>query len=90
VLAESEKLGVKDDGAAREAFHARFQRRALLVNESCACPRPRFSSPYCPWLRELGTALNEFMRFAQTLRSNEKSEAQTFLDHFFVRSVTGA
>src|SRR5207249_4707461 len=28
-------------------------------------------------------ALIEFVRFAQTLRGDEKSEAQTFLDHFF-------
>jgi SAM-dependent methyltransferase len=32
---------------------------------------------------ELKKALNEFVRFAQTLRGDEKSEAQTFLDHFF-------
>ena len=32
---------------------------------------------------ELKSALNEFVRFAQTLRGDEKSEAQTFLDHFF-------
>jgi hypothetical protein len=28
-------------------------------------------------------ALGEFVRFAQTLRGDEKSEAQSFLDHFF-------
>jgi hypothetical protein len=28
-------------------------------------------------------ALREFVRFAQTLRGDEKSEAQSFLDHFF-------
>src|SRR5437870_13124050 len=27
--------------------------------------------------------LSEFVRFAQTLKGDEKSEAQTFLDHFF-------
>src|SRR5881275_1428063 len=32
---------------------------------------------------ELKNALNEFVSFAQTLRGDEKSEAQTFLDHFF-------
>ena len=32
---------------------------------------------------ELKNALNEFVRFAQTLRGDEKSEAQSFLDHFF-------
>ena len=32
---------------------------------------------------ELKSALGEFVRFAQTLRGDEKSEAQTFLDHFF-------
>jgi SAM-dependent methyltransferase len=32
---------------------------------------------------ELKSALNEFVRFAQILRGDEKSEAQTFLDHFF-------
>src|SRR5216117_248286 len=32
---------------------------------------------------DLKSALNEFVRFAQTLRGDEKSEAQTFLDHFF-------
>src|SRR5437764_5526610 len=31
----------------------------------------------------LKNALSEFVRFAQTLRGDEKSEAQTFLDHFF-------
>ena len=33
--------------------------------------------------QELKAALNEFVRFAQTLRGDEKSEAQSFLDHFF-------
>src|SRR5437879_6466843 len=32
---------------------------------------------------ELKNALAEFVRFAQTLRGDEKSEAQTFLDDFF-------
>lgn len=32
---------------------------------------------------ELKSAFDEFVRFAQTLRGDEKSEAQTFLDHFF-------
>lgn len=32
---------------------------------------------------DLKYALTEFVRFAQTLRGDEKSEAQTFLDHFF-------
>jgi hypothetical protein len=32
---------------------------------------------------ELKSALTDFVRFAQTLRGEEKSEAQTFLDHFF-------
>jgi hypothetical protein len=32
---------------------------------------------------ELKSALNEFVRFAQTLRGDEKSESQVFLDHFF-------
>ena len=32
---------------------------------------------------DLKNALSEFVRFAQTLRGDEKSEAQTFLDHFF-------
>src|SRR5438034_3040318 len=32
---------------------------------------------------ELKNALNEFVSFAQTLRGDEKSEAQSFLDHFF-------
>jgi SAM-dependent methyltransferase len=32
---------------------------------------------------DLKHALNDFVRFAQTLRGDEKSEAQTFLDHFF-------
>jgi len=31
----------------------------------------------------LKNALNEFVRFAQALRGDEKSEAQSFLDHFF-------
>jgi hypothetical protein len=31
---------------------------------------------------ELKNALSEFIRFAQTLRGDEKSEAQSFLDHF--------
>jgi len=30
----------------------------------------------------LKSAFNEFVRFAQTLHGDEKSEAQTFLDHF--------
>jgi len=33
--------------------------------------------------QDLKSALREFVRFAQTLRGDEKSEAQTFLDHFF-------
>jgi MmeI, N-terminal domain len=33
--------------------------------------------------QELKAALIEFVRFAQTLRGDEKSEAQAFLDHFF-------
>jgi len=33
--------------------------------------------------QELKAALSEFVGFAQTLRGDEKSEAQTFLDHFF-------
>jgi hypothetical protein len=33
--------------------------------------------------QDLKTALSEFVRFAQTLRGDEKSESQTFLDHFF-------
>src|SRR5205809_1711046 len=33
--------------------------------------------------QDLKTAPSEFVRFAQTLRGDEKSEAQTFLDHFF-------
>ena len=33
--------------------------------------------------QELKNALNEFVRFAQTLRGNEKGEAQTFVDRFF-------
>ncbi len=33
--------------------------------------------------QELKAALIEFVRFAQTLRGDEKSEAQPFLDHFF-------
>jgi len=32
---------------------------------------------------ELKRGLDEFVRFAQALRGDEKSEAQTFLDHFF-------
>ena len=32
---------------------------------------------------ERKNALTEFVRFAQTLRGDEKSEAQPFLDHFF-------
>jgi hypothetical protein len=32
---------------------------------------------------ELKNALNEFVQFAQTLRGDEKSEAQPFLDRFF-------
>jgi hypothetical protein len=32
---------------------------------------------------KLKSALDEFVRFAQTLRGDEKSEAQTFLEHFF-------
>lgn len=32
---------------------------------------------------ELKTALSEFVRFAQTLHGDEKSESQSFLDHFF-------
>ena len=32
---------------------------------------------------DLKHALNDFVRFAQTLRGDEKSESQTFLDHFF-------
>lgn len=31
----------------------------------------------------LKNTLSEFVRFAQTLRGDEKSEAQSFLDHFF-------
>jgi MmeI, N-terminal domain len=33
--------------------------------------------------QELKAALSEFIGFAQTLRGDEKSEAQTFLDHLF-------
>src|SRR5436189_4467399 len=33
--------------------------------------------------QELKSALSEFVRFAQTLRGDEKSESQPFLDHFF-------
>lgn len=33
--------------------------------------------------QELKSALNELVRFAQTLRQDEKSEAQPCLDHFF-------
>jgi hypothetical protein len=32
---------------------------------------------------ELKASLNEFTHFAGTLKGDEKSEAQTFLDHFF-------
>lgn len=32
---------------------------------------------------DLKKSLDEFVRFAQTLRGDEKSEAQTFLDRFF-------
>ena len=32
---------------------------------------------------ELKSALDEFVHFAQALRGDEKSEAQSFLDHFF-------
>jgi len=32
---------------------------------------------------ELKSALDDFVRFAQTLRGDEKSEAQPFLDHLF-------
>jgi SAM-dependent methyltransferase len=32
---------------------------------------------------DLKTALTEFVRFARTLQGDEKSEAQSFLDHFF-------
>jgi hypothetical protein len=32
---------------------------------------------------ERKNALTEFVRFAQTLLGDEKSEAQAFLDHFF-------
>jgi SAM-dependent methyltransferase len=32
---------------------------------------------------ELKSTLTDFVRFAETLRGDEKSEAQTFLDHFF-------
>ena len=32
---------------------------------------------------DLRNTLSEFVRFAQTLRGDEKSEAQSFLDHFF-------
>jgi len=32
---------------------------------------------------KLKNALSEFVRFAQTLRGDEKSEAHSFLDHFF-------
>ena len=32
---------------------------------------------------DLKKDLSEFVRFAQTLRGDEKSESQTFLDHFF-------
>src|SRR5437660_8187987 len=32
---------------------------------------------------DLKHSLNEFIQFTQSLRGDEKSEAQTFLDHFF-------
>jgi hypothetical protein len=32
---------------------------------------------------DLKKELSEFVRFAETLRGDEKSEAQSFLDHFF-------
>src|SRR5438552_10403020 len=32
---------------------------------------------------DVKNALSEFIRFAQTLRGDEKSEAQSFLDRFF-------
>lgn len=32
---------------------------------------------------DVKNALTEFVRFAQMLRGDETSEAQTFLDHFF-------
>ena len=32
---------------------------------------------------ELKSAFDDFVRFVQTLRGDEKSEAQTFVDHFF-------
>lgn len=32
---------------------------------------------------DLKHGLSEFVRFAQTLRGDEKSESQSFLDHFF-------
>jgi len=32
---------------------------------------------------DLKHALNQFVQFAQVLNGDEKSEAQTFLDHFF-------
>jgi hypothetical protein len=32
---------------------------------------------------ELKSAVDDFVRFAQALRGDEKSEAQTVLDHFF-------
>jgi hypothetical protein len=34
-------------------------------------------------LDELAAALTEFVSFAQGLRGDEKSESQSFLDHFF-------
>jgi len=37
---------------------------------------------------ELRDALEEFARFGRSLKGDEKSEAQTFLDHFFRRSDT--
>ena len=32
---------------------------------------------------DLKNALSDFVRFAQTLRGDEKSEAQSFIDRFF-------
>jgi hypothetical protein len=32
---------------------------------------------------DLKHALNDFVRFAQTLKGDEKSKAQLYLDHFF-------
>ena len=34
-------------------------------------------------IEELKQSLADFARFASALRGDEKSEAQTFLDHFF-------